>query len=301
MTAPAVAVTPSAAMLGDRAVLVNLSIRQWSAAKSDKKVNREVAQNHGSAEEMGNYRKSLVARDAIKKYTELAGIIRTEHYKLTLPWGDNGDRILTAKGYFDYSNNFRKRQQEIEAIWDEFCANYPQYIEEAKAKLNGLFDAKDYPEVTAIRGKFSIKLEVTPVPQSDDFRVHLGADEVSHLRQQLEQDAADRTQRAMADVWDRMKTVIAAMRDRLNLYNVRKDGTVEHPFRDSIVTNISDLLQIIPILNLTGDPNVTQFAQAMNDDLTRYSPDTLREAEYARKDTAARADEILSKMSAFIA
>src|SRR5262249_52087416 len=84
--APATATNPTVA---DRAVLVNLSISQWSAAKSDKTVNREVAQKHGSEEKMGNYRKQLVAKDAVKKYTELAGAIRAEFYRMTLPWGDN--------------------------------------------------------------------------------------------------------------------------------------------------------------------------------------------------------------------
>jgi len=39
----------------------------------------------------------------------------------------------------------------------------------------------------------------------------------------------------------------------------------------------------------------------MRASLTKYTPEQLRNTEFARTDTAARADEILSKMSAFIA
>lgn len=301
MTAPAAAVIPANCDLGARAVLVNLSISQWSAAKSDKKVNREVADQHGSAEEMGNYRKFLVARDSIKKVSEITGAVRQEHYRLTLPWRDSGDRILSSAAYFDYAQKIRAKQTEWEAAVQAFCNAYPQYVEEAKQKLGGLFDANDYPELAQIRGKFSFKFEVLPVPAADDFRVNLPDDEVTRLRAQLERDSDAAIQRAMSDVWQRMKTVIEAMRDRLKAYSVRKDGTIEHPFRDTLVTNVSDLVSIIPLLNITGDPDITQFAKEMHLYLTHYSPDQLRDAEYARKDTAARADEILAKMSAFIA
>lgn len=293
---------PDTCSIADRAVLVNLSISQWSAAKSDKRVNREVSQNHQSAEEMGNYRKYLVARDAIKKVTELAGAVRQEHYRLTLPWRDSGDRILSSQGYFEYARSMRKLQSDWENAVSEFCANYPQYIEEARLKLNGLFDSKDYPTVHEIRGKFAFKFEVLPVPQADDFRVSLGADEISHLKNQIKADSDAYLKRAMGDVWQRMATVITAMRDRLNVYSVNlRDGAVSHPFRDSLVTNITDLLDLIPTLNLTGDENIARFADEMRKELTKYSPDQLRNAEYARKDTAARADEILTKMQAFIA
>lgn len=287
--------------LADRAVLVNLSISQWSAAKSDKKVNREVAQQHGSDESMGNYRKSLIARDAIKKYTELASAIRQEHYKLTLPWRDSGDRILSSAGYFQYAEKMRKFELDLAAAWQEFIANYPQYIADARQRLNGLFNEEDYPNPSKIHRKFSFKLDVLPLPEASDFRVNLGDAEVQRLRNQIQADSDSQLQRAMQDVWIRMRDVVSKMADRLKLYSVNRDGSVSNPFRDSLVTNISDLLDLIPVLNLTGDQNVSEFAAAMRDDLTRYSPDQLRNAEYARKDTAARADEILAKMSAFIA
>lgn len=287
--------------LADRAMLVNLSISQWSAAKSDKKVNREIALQHGSDESMGNFRKSLIARDALKKITDIASAARQEHYRLTLPWRDSGDRILSSAGYFAYAEKMRALETAFYAAVQEFIPNYPGYIEQAKVALNGLFDAADYPDPAKVHRKFSFALDVLPVPQANDFRVNLGDSEIALIKNHIELGADERLQRAMQDVWLRMRDVVSRMSDRLKQYTVNRDGSVANPFRDSLVTNITDLLDLIPVLNLTGDPNVTEFAAAMRDDLTRYSPDQLRDAEYARKDTAQRADEILAKMSAFIA
>jgi hypothetical protein len=295
---PAIAPTSS---LADRAVIVNLSISQWSAKKTDKKVNREVAAKNGNAENMGNYRKSLVARDALKKFTELAGTIRAEHYRLSLPWRDGGDRVLSSSAYFQYSQAMRARQQELEASWQEFCECYPQYVEDARVQLNGLFDANDYPPVAEIRKKFSFRLEVLPLTVADDFRVNLGDAETARIKEQIQRDATAQLGRAMADVWDRMHEVIAAMADRLKLYTRHADGTIEHTFRDTLVTNITDLLDVLPLLNITNDPNVADFAQQMRASLTQYPAERLRDDAFARRDTAARADEILSKMSAFMA
>ena len=250
---------------------------------------------------MGNYRKSLIARDAIQKVSKMTGAIRQEHYRLTLPWRDGGDRILSSTGYFAYAEKMRAFQRDWDATVGEFVANYAQYVSDARAKLNGLFNADDYPTEAEIRGKFSFKMEILPLPASDDFRVNLGDEETARIRQEFEQSTQSQLARAMRDIWDRMHDVISHMSDRLRAYNVSSDGKVENPFRDTLVTNITELLDIIPSLNLTGDANIASFAQEMRESLTRFSPDQLREAEYRREDTAQRADEILSKMSAFLA
>jgi len=294
------AITPNPT-LADRAVLVNLSISGWSAAKSDKKVNHEVATKHGNAENMGNYRKCLLAKEAIKTVKDITARAREEHYRVTLPWRDSGDRILSSAGYFQYSETMRRIQQEWETAVDTFCANYPQFVQDARVKLNGLFNEADYPKLAEIRGKFSFKFEVLPVPAADDFRVNLGDAEITRIKTQIADAAEQQMQRAMRDVWQRMHDVIAAMSDRLKVFKRNPDGSTEHPFRDTLVSNITDLLDIIPVLNLTSDPAITQFADEMRAGLTKYSAQQLRDAEYARTDTAARADEILNKMAAFIA
>ena len=300
------AITPTApttptGSLADRAIIVNLSISQWSAKKTDKKVNRQVAAENGTDEHIGNYRKSLVAKEAIAKFTELAGAIRAEHYRLSLPWRDGGDRVLSAKAYFTYSQTMRAKQAEIEQLWAEFCDCYPQFVEDARTKLNGLFNADDYPPVAEIRKKFSFRLEVLPLTVADDFRVNLGDDETARIKAQIQADADAQVSRAMSDVWQRMHDVIAAMSTRLKLYTRNPNGTVDHTFRDTLVTNITDLLDVLPLINLTNDARIASFAREMRDSLTVFTPERLRDDAFARRDTAARADEILAKMSAFMA
>ena len=46
--------------LSDRALLVQLSISQWTARKFDKKVTNDVANTHGVASSAGRYNKALL-------------------------------------------------------------------------------------------------------------------------------------------------------------------------------------------------------------------------------------------------
>jgi hypothetical protein len=293
--------TLATANLSERAMLVNLSISQWTAVKNDKRVTREIAQQHASEEKMGRYNKSLVAKTALETLNTLAGEMRAEHYKRTLPWRDGGDRVLSTVGYFDYSQTMRQKTSDIERAQEEFFANYQMFVDDARVRLNGLFNSADYPTVAKIREKFSVTITTFPMPTANDFRVNLGDIETAKIRAEIEAQADSMLARAMSDVWARLRKVVGKMAESLKAYGMTTSGKVENAFRDTLVTNITDLLSILPSLNITNDANITAFASEIEASLTKYSPDQLRESEIVRADVATRADEIFSKMAAFVA
>jgi len=87
--------------ISDRAMLVGLSIKQFSPTKTDKQLNAELAEKHGQDANMTRVAKSLIGREHLDAIRSMAGAIREEHYRRTLPWSDDGSRILTAQGYAD--------------------------------------------------------------------------------------------------------------------------------------------------------------------------------------------------------
>jgi hypothetical protein len=227
--------------------------------------------------------------------------MRAEHYKRTLPWRDGGDRVLSTVGYFDYSQTMRQKTSDIERAQEEFFANYQMFVDDARVRLNGLFNAADYPSVAKIREKFSVTITTFPMPTANDFRVNLGDVETAKIRAEIEAQADSMLARAMSDVWARLRKVVGKMAESLKAYGMTTSGKVENAFRDTLVTNITDLLTILPSLNITNDADITAFASEIEASLTKYSPDQLRESEIVRADVATRADEIFSKMAAFVA
>ena len=284
--------------IADRAMLVSLSISMYNAIRTDAKITKEVAVQHNSDESMGQYKKATMAKEALDPLKKLAGSLRTEFYRRTLPWNDDGSRILTGAGYFDFAEFMRKGEAEWLPLVDTFCDNSPAYFDEAERRLNGLWNPEDRISPSDLRRRFSFRWTVRPVPTAGDFRVELGASEVQAIRQQIEDGLNATVQAAMKDVWDRIKTVVSAMAERLRAYDPAKPGAA--PFRDSLVTNIRELLDVLPSLNLTNDPKVAEFAAQMAA-LCANDAQVLRDNMFTREDIAARAEAMLAQMRQFVA
>lgn len=294
--------------LTDRAMLVTVSIKQWSATQSDKKINREVADNHGNDPSMGNYRKSLLAKKALADIKRIAGEARSAHYFRTLPWSDDGYRILQSSGYFAYNSELTRLQREFEDAVQRFLAEYPAYQDEARRLLNGLYDPADYPTVRELEGKFGFTIAIRPMPTAEDFRVQLGSGETARIRADIERDVQQTIHAAMGDVWTRVHNVVSHAVDRLKVYSVDSTGKTSNPFRDSLVSNITDLLDILPSLNLTSDPNLDAIARDIREQVLTYqvsgydipvTATVLRDDSTVRDAIANKAEDILRKMEAF--
>jgi hypothetical protein len=192
----------------------------------------------------------------------------------------------------------RQREADWTPLVESFIAAWPGYVDDSRQRLNGLFNSADYPSTAELRRRFSFRWTVRPVPTAGDFRVELGAAEVDAIRQQITDGLNATVQAAMVDVWNRIKTVVSAMAERLRAYDPAKPGAA--PFRDSIVGNIRELLEVLPSLNLTNDPNVSRFADEMRA-LCAVDAQALRDNMFTREDVAARAEAMLDQMRQFVA
>jgi hypothetical protein len=144
-------------MIQDQAMIANLNIRQWTARKHDKAVSAEVDVNH-NAQDGGRYNKMLIDKSALDPITKHGGRIRDYHYTMTLPWGDNGDRLLPAKVYLDYTAAMRKFKDDGEVLTRAFISSYPQLVSDARTRLGTMYDPQDYPDSYDIRHKFGMNV-----------------------------------------------------------------------------------------------------------------------------------------------
>ncbi len=270
--------------LDEKALLVKLSISQWNARKEDKKVTQEVEKTH-NATDAGRYHKHLLAKTALEKIQKNVNEARTFHYAHTLPWSIDGQDILTTKIYFDYTQAMSKFKAAHESAVNDFLFNYPQYIEEAKKRLNGLFKQEDYPPVDKVKKLFSFSLQFYPLPSANDFRVELGTDEINRIKTTLESELKNTEQEAIKDLWQRLFKTVSHAAERL--------GDPDAVFRNSLIENIQELVNLLPKLNFTDDPNLETMRREVEKKLLKFDPKTLREDGDARKQTAQEAKELL--------
>jgi hypothetical protein len=276
-------------MITEKAMLAAVHISIWTAVKHDRKVSRDVADQHCAHHGAGRYNKQLLrGADKLDELRTLAGQIRQYFYKITLPWSDEGFRLLPSNFYFELMARMREFEVSFEQGVEGFLRVYPQYIEQVRPELNGLFREEDYPSVDKIRSKFGIKMEVLPIPTGSDFRVQLSAEEQARVSREIDANVRESLMRGTEDLWKRLREVVARMVERLN--------EPESRFHGSLVTNIADLVEILPKLNVSGDTNLNRFAEQINERLCNYSAQELKRNDLLRAATATDASNIVAEM-----
>ena len=283
--------------LTEKAMLVRLGIKSWTGRKFDRKVTREIIDQHGASPEAGRWNKSLVAKSALFTVKQCARSARAHHYTNTLAWDDWGQRILPAANYLDYMDAQRQFKDDFDAAADEFARNYPQYIAAANAALNGMFNPDDYPAIPDIRNRFSLESVVTPMPDAGDFRVSLNASEVQRIQADLEVRTHNILHDATDECWQRLHNAVSHMAERLS--------DVDNKFHDTLVTNLRDLVDLLPKLNIAGDPELERMRQAVESKLCRTDPNTLRPSsktysKTTRDQQTESADSILTAMAGYV-
>lgn len=284
------------------AMLVALNVSSWAARRYDRKVSEEVNEERGASKDAGRYNKHLFA-DAAPSHAAIVKAGKTArdvHYIETLPWTDDGWRILPSANFFQYSAAIRKQQDIFDEKLEEFLAEYPALVEKAKADLNGLWRAEDYPSVDEIRRKFSFEVKYRPVPAENDFRVDLPEEQLAEMKRSVRSGVAEATEAATRDLWKRLFEIVQRIYDRLSADKVQVDvleGRARGSIRDSLVESARRITDLLTRLNVANDPALEAMRRRIVDELTVFDSSVLRDDREVRDATAAKAAQILEDMA----
>lgn len=279
------------------AMLATLSISVFSGQRIDRKATNEVAENHGTvASDTGRFSKNIISKHSLEPIQKLAGVARTTHYEHTLPWSDIGPRLLSAKGFRTYAARMAELREKFEKEVDDFIRVYPTLIEQARTRLNTLFDEADYPTVSGMRARFEFAYHFSPLPDAGNWFIDGIGDEMRELRSSVNDHVDQRVREAVRDVWSRVADHTKHIHDRLTNYSVNPEtGKVEGSvFRDSLIGNLKDLVELLPSLNVTNDPELDTIVADLRG-ITRYSAAALRADKDFRVDAAKRAKAVFDK------
>jgi hypothetical protein len=283
--------------LSRKAVLLSVSISQWTARRLDRKVTKETNEKYHAAEDAGRYNKLLIEKERIAKLTGLVSAARALHYKYTKPWLDDGPRILPNAVFVEFSNEFRKLKQEFEVEADKFCRDYPSFIEERKAKLNGLFNEADYPDASEIRSKFNMDLSISPLPDAADFRSDLDPEIEADIKRELEAQTSKIGSATMKHTIDQIVETVGHMAKRLTEY--QSDPEKKSRYSDSWVENVRELAKLLPAFNLTNDPKLAAITDRIQKELCAEDAQSLKDNHKAREVVAKSAEDIVADVTKF--
>ena len=288
--------------LNSRAMLVDFSVSQWTARKVDKAKSDQVNDDANAVRTASHVSKRLILSDTLAKIGNLKNRAYEYHREHTSPWLDTGPRILSVAMYDEYVAEMEKFEAEFHPLVRTLVANYPEYVDRARHQLGDLFSENDYPTASRIGSKFGWRITYLPIPDTGDFRVAIGNDAMAKIKASAEQTIKASMANAVRDVFERAHDRVAAMVEKLNDYKpaANPGDKTQGIFRDSLVENIRDLVNLMPALNVTGDVRITKLATDMAA-LCKHDAEVLRASDTIRADVAAQAATIVQAVSDFMA
>lgn len=273
------------------AMLVDLHISVYSGRKQDKSTQSEVTTAHGSAsKKAASVYKNLFAEcKELDALTKFQARVRAEHYRLTLPWNDQGARLLPTAALIEYQQAMNRCRNEFDRLVDAFLDKYDTLVAAAAFQLGTLFDRSEYLSRAQVSLRFRMESSFTPLPVAGDFRLDIEHEVQQDLVRKYSMHMQDKLAQANRDAWDRLHAALLRLSDRLV---IEEDGK-GRKFHDTMVTGALDLCDLLRSLNITNDPALTQASRKVEDLLSGVTPKELRDEHSTRVQTKQRVDAIL--------
>lgn len=276
-------------------MLYRPSLSVWTARKKDKDQSDKANKDAGAVDGAANVYKALLPEsDELQAVQKWATAFRSWVYATTLPWDDNGGRVARVEKHMDFMTEAGSRMQQGDELVNTFMDSYARAIEEAKFKLNGMFNALDYPTPEQVRRKFFFTIECEAVPEAADFRIidGLPPEEVERLVADASSGIERRIAGAMEDLRDRLYEVVVKFAETLTAYGNKEIKK----FNDTLQSNVVELATIVPSLNLTNDATLAALgADALK--LGAYDLKDLRKDDAVRSGAIAEARALAARFA----
>lgn len=273
--------------IANTAVLATLSISRWSGRKFDKDASDELNISKHASKDAARVNKLLVSGQLLGPVNRHLSKVRAHFYANTLPWDDNGSRVLPANKLWDMQRYMQEAKVTLQELLRDVLRQYAHEVSNNCSRMGDLFNPNDYPSTGTIQSKYGIHMRVMPIPTEDDFRVSFTEEHARAIREQVQSDLADMTQNAVEHIWESMGEMLTTVRDRLR----SSDGRFT-----SIFDNLNRMVDDLSALNVTCDPKIEELQRtAQKRLLALRDPKALKADDAGREQAASDIDDVLKQ------
>lgn len=275
--------------LKDNALLVSLSVRKPQLTKKDYKAtaDAEIANNaHGA----GKYVKDLYPKHLIDPITQVEAEARAYMYSRSVPW-QGTTHMLPSIDYIPFALQMGKFTRAFDQSVTAFLSNYASALTAAQSMQGNMFNASEYPDLSELKGQFSLCVRYFPVSDHNDFRLKVSDTTLAELKASAEAQVRETMAEAALVPYQRLLTAV----ERVHVQCAKPSGKIY----DTLMDNLSELVDILPALNFTGDQRLADLIDECKLKLVR-NPNMLRVDPDAKQDTADEAKRIMDRMKAFL-
>lgn len=290
-------------ILQKHAMLINVNIKKWNNNRQSKagtaRLEKEFGIENGYKQKKRvRAYKSAIDPEHLKPMDKICNAFRTYIYEKTLPYDNSGKRLLPASIFEKVNNEIRSFKDDFDQEKETIRANFESWKRQAELDLNGLYNAADYPSNGDLDKKYQYRIDFEPVPAASAFEADILDKYAAEIRQQIEKNSNKTIENALSDCWKRIFDNVSALAKKMHEKKTdNKTGQETTPiFRNSIIENINDLVELLPDLNITNDRELENMRQKLQDNLAGIDPAELRESKESRQEIAEKADNILQDL-----
>ena len=281
--------------LHTKALLAKVKITIYTARIKDARAGQELEKFMGAEVGVGQYTKTLVSKQLTNRMNATVKQARRKFEEITLPWGDDGARLLPTEQWLPFNDTFELHQQEFWNTVEDFLRGYEEHRAN-KRRLGKLYKDKDYPPVETVRKRFTFEVTYLPVPESGDLRVDLANGQLAKLKQAVDESVKDELGYALRSVFYRIHDAVQKFHDQItseDWVGVRPK-TFEH---------MQALSKLLPSLNVSNDPKLAEVIKTLNEQIVAHDASDLRNLQgkpinpAAKRAATQAAAKILKKLN----
>jgi len=288
-------------VLKNKCLMVRLSRKKINRNKMDKEMGQELRDKKNVTDAAAvRVNKSIFTAESTEKYMKVYTEGSKYFYRVTLPWDDQGWRLLSIDLFKDFTSKFKTFTRDYREAVLDWVENIGVHIEASRTMLQGAWNAKDYVFMSEsghidkewLLSNFGLEVEFNTVTNGDDLRATLTETDREIIAEQINTQALAKFAKAQEHIITTLHDCIFSIHERLCVG--------DQVFRDTLLTNLEDLVDLIPKLNIANDPALNLLASEAKVKLLKWDPQTLRDDPKARKEVSDDAAKILNNMKGII-
>jgi hypothetical protein len=285
-----------------RAMKFKLQRGRVRCTSRDKDSEELLKQTRGDEGQVVSRKLFLNKNSPVHKYQQKSSEMYQYHVANTLPCGDDGTRLMSNSIYFEYTGRMSQFISELEALKLLIVgdiATYAAIVHQDIDERNKLLTAQgkpatasthDYSPYEAMCERLYVTWFPEPIATSGDFRFEIPAEMKKAYDDNMQRVIDEAKEDILARVIAPMRTFVAKM-----TIPIGEDGSV---FRDTTVTNLCDLVEQLPKLNIDGDARITAMVESLRGVTSKFvEPNVLRNSQSAREAAKADVSLLLDKLS----
>jgi len=291
--------------------LCELNISVSTGSKQDKEATAKINEDYNAESNVGVVTKNVFAGSKVLgEIVKFAARARQEHAKLSLPWNDNGQRLVPNSFIQEHMERMGELKEEFLSMVQVFKEELPELREKAE-NMGKFYDWIDYPSDEEIERfierKFRFNLEYPAVPEEGGFINGVLEDVKEELNDMFQQGLDNKIRAATTDTWNRLSRIVARISEQLTdrtdeevaamqkeadakaLAKYQRTGkgkdygrevTKKKKISNDLLESGLDICSALKAFNITQDPELEQRRKEFQAILEDYDVDDLKDKDH---------------------